>query len=151
MTGYVPDPAGPPVIPAVAVTITLAGHDLNDGTTYRLLSDPPLVIPGLAIVFNELVNYDDGSSRQVNVRPNVGGNFVTFSLAMTATSATAFETAISNLNTWVSAGGALIIMAGTATLLSCTVGVSPPPAWSLTAGNIAGLTTHVDVSLERLT
>ena len=151
MTGYVPDPAAPPVVPTVAVTITLAGHNLNDGTTYRLLSDPPLVIPGLALTFDELVNYSDGSSRQVNVRPNVGGNFVTFSLAMAASSATAFETAIANLNGWVSAGGALVIKADTATLLSCTVGVSPPPAWSLTAGNIAGLTTHVDVSLERLT
>ena len=146
MTGYVPDPAGP-----VPVTVTLAGNNLNDGSTYLLLSDPPFVIPGLAVVFNELVNYDDGSSRQVNVRPNVGGNFVTFTLAVSASSASAFATAIANLNSWVLAGGALVVKIGTTTLLNCTAGASPPPAWSLTAASWVAYYVEVAASLERLT
>ena len=132
-------------------TLTLAGNDLNDGTTYILRDTETMVIPPLAVVFNELVNYDDGSSRQVNVRPNVGGNFITFSLRVVGATADLLETALANLTTWSLAGGELLFGNGTTTILDCMIGVSLPPTRIYDTSAVNFFAAVAAMSLERLT
>jgi len=131
----------------MAVTCTLAGNDLNDGTTYRLAADP--VIEPLRVSWSEVTNYSDASSQQVNVKTK-GISTVALQILVASTTAAGLVTALDTLAAYALAGGALVITADGETVLSCTVGTSQPPTRVLDGGYLLTFQTLVVLELVRL-
>ena len=133
----------------MALTFTLAGNSLNDGSTYTL-EDGSLEIDQLAVTGDEVLSYVDGSTNQVNVKTK-GAADVRFSLKVAGASAAAVDTAFDNLVSWVVAGGALVISDGATSILSCTVGASQPPTRPVSTAYLINHYCFADVTLRRLT
>ena len=132
----------------MARVVTLAGHALNDGTTYSI--DGEIVAEELGVSFTIVDNASDGSQQQVNVKTKVPSN-IAFALIVQSTTSALLNTAWSNLVAWVKAGGAFVVIDNGTTVLSCTCGASTPPVRHYGGSDYFKFWTATTVELVRLT
>lgn len=132
----------------MATTLTLAGNNMNDGSTYKLIGT--VEIEPLRVTSDFADNYSDASEEQWNVHTK-GHSMITFNEYVKASSLTNLLTALNNLDNWVKAGGAFVYSRDGTSILSCTAGKSTPPTRAWDIKNFMTNFMIVTVELIRMT